>query len=151
MKIKKYWAKEITFPCINFEFKRPNSPKDKTVKRFRIELKIVADKKLEILFGVMLLAGSKYDEQKNSFEETAYIGMVESKAIFEVDEKIPQIKKVTELMIVANMLAAVFPFLREKMSYLLGANHVVSYLESFNIVEFLQQNVDAVKVEDLRG
>ncbi|PIK13543.1 hypothetical protein [Halobacteriovorax sp. JY17] len=64
--------------------------------------------------------------------------------------EIPKMSFVEEFNLAPNMLATLYPFLREKVHYLFSANRVNYFLDSFNIINFLNNNKEKFKVEDKR-
>lgn len=110
---------------------------------------ILDQDKVQFRFAIQLVAGEVIKDDALKFDALAevecagefkYIG-VELPVGLETIDKIP---------LAANMLASLFPYIRERVSNLLGANRINHHLPSMNIVGFVANMGKQFAVEDRR-
>lgn len=145
-----FQPKKITFPLVQCHYRRDMESPDETRILYKLSVGIIENDKIFLSIGVMVRAGKEFDETKGVFQNEAFFVVTEALAHFEVSGVIPQIKSVLEFPMIASMAATVYPFLKEKVTSLLGSNHVAYYLPSFNISAFIKSNVDKIPVLDER-
>lgn len=143
--ITKFNLKSISFPkmdCIFF-----TNPGEKFDVLFRAEANIASPQIVQILFGIKATSAEVLDTK----QPKAY-ALVEAIAEFEFPDTIPNCKHLSDLPHAGNMLAIIFPFLREKIASFFMNNNVVVLLPPLNIIQLLEDNRqnDAFQITDSR-
>lgn len=138
---------QITFPKLDFTFfKTP--PTASFNQAFRVEVLITDEKQIRILFGTAITSKDFVNANTPMVRIT-----VEAIANFELKEPLGEIKKVSEIPLVGNMLAIIYPFIREKVNYCFSNNGYQLWLGPVNTFELLAQQEakpDAIKLTDHR-
>lgn len=130
---------------IDFTFNR--SPDlEKLKQAFRIECKIIDDSKIGVLFG-FYLAGE--DLQPNT---PSVLAVVELTTTVTLNSAVGTPKKLGEVPLIGNILAIMYPFLREKVNYCFSANGVNILLPPINTLNLIKENESnsAFCIVDLR-
>lgn len=99
----------------------------------RVEVLVVDDYNIRILLGVKLSSVEKISEHSKVDIIVEMIGD------FKLNTKIPVCEKLSDVPVLANMTAVIYPFVREKMYYCLTNNNYSLLLGSINVYEFIQQ------------
>lgn len=122
---------QLFFPKMECHFvKSPSSVN--YVQGHRISLTILDNKSIILLFGVSLQS----DERENNVPVIGAI--VEVAARIELPSDIGIVNRVADLPLSANMLALLFPFLREKVNYFFSNNHVNVLLNPINTIDLIK-------------
>src|SRR4051812_11185289 len=108
--------KSILFPKIDF-LHITNPMGDEFDYSFRIEALVVNDNTLRLLFGVRLVSKDKINENTPKVQAT-----VEAIGEFEFNQNLSQIENVSQIPLGGNILAMMYPFIREKIYYFFSNN-----------------------------
>ena len=101
-----------------------------SIPAYKVQALIVNDNDLHLIFGIMI-------QSKNTIKNDTNV-LAEIVGIFHFEEKIPKIEKLIEIPLAANLLALLYPFLREKISYCLSANRIRYFLKPVNVFKLLE-------------
>ena len=117
----------LFFPRIDGTFLQ--TPKaDQYNQAFRFHLQIVGSKNIILLFGVSLTSIEKSDDKPIA-------GLiVEVAAEIELSDDLKTVNSLKDIPLSGNMLALLFPFLREKVNYFFSNNHVQLLLSPINTI-----------------
>ncbi len=117
----------LFFPRIDGTFlQTPKS--DQYNQAFRFHLQIVGSKNILLLFGVSLTSIEKTGDKPNA-------GLIaEVAAEIELSEDLKDVSSLKDIPLSANMLALLFPFLREKVNYFFSNNHIQLLLPPINTI-----------------
>ena len=129
---------DIKFPVLQSVLRSLNSPKrdHEYFVAHRVEATIIDDTKLHVLFGAKVYSKDTIDVSGKDMPID--IVWAESVGIFEFQEKIPAAQKVKDIPLIANLLALIYPFLREKIGYCFHANKIQFFLDPVNIFTMLR-------------
>ena len=103
----------------------------------RIEAHIVNNSELHLLFGVNVF--TKETTEVNQKEVAAISTLAEVAGKFKFKNKIPKADKLTDIPLIANLLAMMYPFIREKITYCFHANQVNYFLGPINIHTLIRE------------
>lgn len=122
---------------------------------YLVEPTVLSDKVLRLNFGVQLLSRKESDNENNeSMDAENFHGIVSAvvDAEFEVlNGSFPVgIKAASEIPLMGNMLATLYPYLREKVYSLLYANKIEYHLPSMNMIRYVTDFGPKFQVRDLR-
>lgn len=117
----------LFFPRIDGTFlQTPKS--DQYNQAFRFQLHILGNRNILLLFGVSLTSTEKVDEKPVA-------GLIaEIAAEIELSEDLKEVSSLKDIPLSGNMLALLFPFLREKVNYFFSNNHVQLLLPPINTI-----------------
>ena len=117
----------------------------------RVEATIIDDKKLHVVFGVNIRSRDTVEIDGQSQPKTNVL--VEALGTFEFEEEIPKVKKIQDIPLAANLLALMYPFIREKINYCFGANNIQFFLGPINLFALLKEysNKKNTSVNDQRS
>ena len=132
----KFKIKGITFPRLDFVFIGA-SVGDDFDYAFRVEGLVSDDKNLKILFGVRLFSRDKVEEKTPKIQVT-----VEAIAEFEFEQILPRINHMKDVPMAGNLLAFMYPFIREKINYCFVNNGMSLFLPSVNTFQLVKDNFD---------
>ena len=102
---------------------------------------------LRVLFGIRLISKETVNDQEPKVRIT-----VEAIGTFKFDGDLPSANKVGDIPFFANLLALIYPFIREKISCCFTANSVQFYLPPINTFKLIKDNDenDTFKLTDER-
>ena len=106
--------------------------------RYKIDVNVHSDSDVDVSLGIQLV------DEKREFLTLELLGK------YTLNGVVPNVQFAEELPLVHNLLASLYPYLREKVHYILFANKINFHLESMNLVQFLKENQKTFKVEDFR-
>ena len=114
---------------------------------YRIEGLIVDDKNLRLLFGLKLVSTELVNGKTPKIQVT-----IEAIADFEFDDAIPSVSHISEIPLAGNMLALIYPFIREKVNYCLSNNGLAVFLPPINTIQVVKESEGSAqyKVVDAR-
>ena len=142
---------EIRFPRMLSFFLKEDAPFDDCSIQYKIKPTITDPSKIKILFGIQVLPSKEsenYDIKNN-------VTTVEILGTFNFDSpvftKIEKIEKIDSIKALPQMIAILFPFVREKLHYLFHNNKIEFYLPPTNIFSLVENFKDQIKIEDLRN
>ena len=118
-----FTLEDISFPLISASYKENKDTEKPSLSiLYRIQVHIISSEVIKVLFGSRVA----HEKQK----ESSFQNTVEILGTFKFKEKIFNNSRVTVASIkpLPNMLAILFPFIREKVSSLLFNNKIVFYL-----------------------
>ncbi|MGR3318060.1 MAG: hypothetical protein ACUZ8O_06220 [Candidatus Anammoxibacter sp.] len=137
---------DIFFPKIDFDLRLGESKLD-LKQRFRGDVIIKDAKTIAVRFGVGLFENQKKNGKNNSPPIRA---IIESIGVVKYKSPIGNIKSITDIPMIANILASLYPFLREKMNYCFSNNKITMLLPPLNVINLLSEIGDSFKVVDAR-
>lgn len=114
-------------------------PKEKKEynQSYRIALDILNDKTMIVLFGISL-------QSREGEKNISVAGVIaEVAATIEMDTPLSEISELADVPLIANVLALIFPFLREKVHYFFSNNQINIVLLPLNTVELVKASKDA--------
>lgn len=142
--LPKFKFVDITMPRINCIYlSEPTN--DKLSLLYRVDGLIKSDTKFQILFGNKINSEERVDSKTPKVQIT-----IEALAEFEFEEPLPKYEKLSDVPFVANMLAVMYPYIREKVSYCFNANHSQYLLDPVNTFRLLADNKDSFQLTDAR-
>jgi len=115
---------------------------------FKLEVSILSNEQVKIKFGVKLKADGIESEDLSSDDSFCVIS--ELIGIFNVSPALPKNKRIIELPVIANMVATIFPYTRERVTTLLGSSSIQYFLDSFNAVNFIKEFENKILFQDQR-
>lgn len=108
-------------------------PEDEKYKRaLRCDVMIADTRKVGILFGVKIESEENIQDQPKASVTAEVIGE------FETTFDIPEVKTISEVPFLPNMLAVLIPFVREKIAFCFTSNHGIYYLPMINAVQLVK-------------
>ena len=118
---------------------------------YKVEASIIDDNHLHLTFGIWMR--SKNTVKRKNDEKVPYCSVLtEILGIFNFENKIPKVKKLTDISLAANMLAILYPFLRDKVHYCFAANKMTFFLDPINVFMLLEDLAkDNTLITDLRN
>ncbi len=120
----------LFFPKMEGFFR--GTPKtDKFLQAFRAQVNINGDKNLIFIFGI-----SFNSEEKEGGIPLAGI-IVEVAADIELNLPLGDVRTLNDIPLAGNMLAVLFPFLREKINYFFANNHLPIIINPMNTMSLL--------------
>jgi len=147
--IKSFKIENIRIP---FQFLRFEGPLDKELNmtsRLKTTVTIINDNTISVLFGVVLFINN--EENEKDFSNSPVLVVVNSEGLFSLDGELGKITNLNEITFLPNFLATIFPFLREKISTAFGNNQIKYYLPSYNLIEYIKNNLSTIEFKDLRN
>ena len=132
----KFRIRNITFPRINSLF--ISAPTSNEVNQLcRVEALIQDARTLRLLFGVQVVSGELIDGKPK------VRAVVEAIGEFEFEDDIPEIGSLAQFPLIGNMLALLYPFIREKIHYCLSNNQMTNFfLPPINTIELIKGNAN---------
>lgn len=123
---------KIFFPKIDGSFvKTPNT--DVYQQAIRVAVNVIGNNKILLLFGISLTS-----EEKMQGRSVAGV-IAEVASEIELSEELKKdIKSLKDIPLSANMLALLFPFLREKVNYFFFNNHINIILYPINTIKLVE-------------
>lgn len=125
----------LFFPRIEGVFSKiPNS--DNYNQALRVLVQVIGDNKIILLFGISLTSEEKI------IDKPAAGLIIEVAAEIELSENLNSVSSLKDIPLSGNMLALLFPFLREKVNYFFSNNNINILLNPINtmgLVEGLKQ------------
>jgi hypothetical protein len=143
---QKFTVHNLITKRLDYVFNR--RPKiDEYSQSFRVECSIVDDKTIRVLFGLFLRST---EDTKEGTPAVALISEVLTRVT--LSESIGQPEKLQDVPWVGNVLAVMYPFLREKVNYCLSGNGIPLLLPPLNTIEMVKGNSKnpSFKLKDLR-
>lgn len=137
----------FTFPRIDSLFLSAPNPNSIKVS-YRADALILDDNTLKLLFGIQLRSEEVLENKRPKVQCT--VEML-GDFVFK-DVKLGEYKRIDEIPLISNMLAILYPFLREKVYYCMSANQFPFILHSVNVHEMVKANAGnmSFQVTDLR-
>lgn len=140
---------DIFYPKIDFNL-GPRSIDGLDLKQaFRGNIVIKDSKNIVVRFGVGLFE-SREEGNKNDTSFTKAIvevtGIIEFKIALDNN-----IKGINDIPLIANILALLYPFLREKINYCFSNNKITMLLPPLNVIDLLKNVGDSFDVIDARN
>ena len=137
---------DISFPLIFSSYKKEvkDIENPSLTVLYKIHVHIISPDTIEILFGSQVI----HKQEEPPFKIT-----VEILGVFKFKEKIFNNKSeitVGSIKSLPNMLAILFPFIREKIYSLLSNNKIIFYLLPLNTMELVKDLKDKIKILDKR-
>lgn len=145
--IKSFQVDKIKYPLQIFRCVNPE-PNPTLTQFFKAELTILADDKIELLFGVQIVLEK---EVSLGPKEHTLHGTVEALATITVEGKIEKPETKKDVPMLANMLAFMYPFIREKIHSGFACNATDIFLPSMNFYSFVDEVLNNVAIVDLRN
>jgi preprotein translocase subunit SecB len=88
-----------------------------------------------LLFGVQMVSIETIDDKPK------IRAVVEAIGEFEFEEDIPQVESLAQFPLIGNMLALLYPFIREKIHYCLSNNQMMNvFLPPINTIDLIKDN-----------
>lgn len=140
-----FQIKSMTFPRIDSLFINPPSTNEFDLG-YRVEGLVISPKNIRLLFGIRLASKDKVNEQTPKISVT-----VEAIGDFEFGSDLPTITKITDVPLAGNMLALMYPFIREKIYSCLANNNFQYYLPPANTLQLIKDHEKDFKIVDKRG
>ncbi|MBN1113855.1 MAG: hypothetical protein JXA66_00800 [Oligoflexia bacterium] len=112
---------------------------------FKFEVDIVDDFSIKVNFGTGLI-----EDPEKMNEQGVCRAIVEVSGIVQYSEKINEIKSCKEIPLFANILATLYPFIREKINYCFSYNKVTMLLQPLNLIKVIDDLQDVIIIKDLR-
>lgn len=139
--------KGITFPKINALFIGGQMENDFDYA-YRVEGLIVDDKTLRLLFGVQLSSKEILKDNTPKVQVT-----IESIAEFEYVQVLPGATHISQVPLAGNLLAMMYPFIREKVSYCFANNNRTLFLPPINTIQLIKEDTEnqSFKITDMRA
>lgn len=119
------------------------------IVRFKAKGMILDDSTARISFDLTIFLDQK--EYEGDFNKSPILVVVGCEAMFDFEGKLDKVNKVGDLPFFPNLLAVMFPYMREKVTTAFGNNQIEYYLPSFNLIEFAHKNADKIEIKDLRN
>lgn len=156
-KLKSYKLLKLRFPNLHLQV-FGDEPNYEWESRYLVQAFILSNSIVRFHFGIQMVSGEKLnDKGELDIQEgrPPFDALVEAEAMgefeyinHEISEKVSSVK---ELVMAPNMLAALFPYIRERIHNLLQANRIEYHYPSMNIVKFIHDKGSKYEVHDLRG
>jgi len=137
---------DILYPKIDFNLE-PRTGELDLKQAFRGDVVIKDSRKVAVRFGVALFENKKEENNNNASPVKA---IVEAIGLIEFKKALGKIKNVNEIPLIANILALLYPFLREKINYCFSNNKIPMLLPPLNVIDLLHNAGDSFKVTDTR-
>ena len=138
---------DISFPLILSSYKKEVKDIENPSLLYKIHVHIISSDKIEILFGSQVI----HENPKK--KEPPFHIIVEILGAFKFKEKIFNNRskiKVDSIKSLPNMLAILFPFIREKIHSSLYSNKIIFHLPTLNTIELVKDLKDKIIVLDER-
>lgn len=127
-----FQIKTISFPKIDCMF--VDVPSEREFEcAYRVNAVVTGESNLKIIFGVKLTSKEKFDEKTPKVRV-----IVESLAEFEFPQPLPKVEDVSQIPLAGNLLALIYPFIREKINYCLSNNNIQVFLPPINTIQLIQ-------------
>ena len=122
----------LFFPKIDGTFVQvPKS--DQYNQAFRVSVHVLDSKNILLLFGVSLTSAEQVDGQ-------SIAGLIaEIAAEIELTNDLGEVHTLKDIPLCGNMLAMLFPFLREKVNYFFSNNHIQILLNPINTIGLVNE------------
>ena len=125
---------------------------------YKSRIIILDNNQIEILLGIQLRfkkeneASSSSENQNEvlNFDNYGVVGMVEAQGRFNIQGTLGTINSVQDFKLFPNMLAFLYPYVREKISYGFQLNSSNLYLPTLNFFEVVKTVLNNTQIEDLR-
>ena len=111
---------------------------------YSITATVKSDTDIEIVLGIQLIPLNSDPHSTKEFVN------VEAQGLFTLGGVMPEAKFVENVPLVHNLLATLYPYLREKVHSIYYANKFSYHLPSMNLINLLNENKEKFKVVDLR-
>jgi hypothetical protein len=144
-KVSSFKFNKIVFPLIHARV-TPESGTDLTHK-FRVQLTRISDNQLMVFLGLMV---SDATEKENSIENENVV-IVESLSEIEIAGDLNDELTLEQITFLPNILATIFPYLREKVTSLFMANEKMVILPPQNMISLVKAISSEIKFEDKRS
>jgi|LUMW01.1.fsa_nt_gb hypothetical protein len=155
-KPKSYKLLKLRFPNLHLQV-FGDEPNYEWESRYLVQAFILSESTIRFHFGIQMVSGEKLNEKGEldvSEGRPPYDALVEAEAMGEfeyINHEIPtEVPSVKDLVMAPNMLAALFPYIRERIHNLLQANRIEYHYPSMNIVKFIHDTGSKYEVHDLR-
>lgn len=140
---------KILFPSFEGAFLKDPGLNANFTQGFRINVNILSDSRAQIIFGLQLESEEK---DPNNFP----VVRCSIDAMAEIDFTAPlptPVKDLSQIPLLANILAMLFPFMREKVNYFLSNNLLLLMIPPVNTFEIIKGITDqegTARIQDLR-
>jgi|SRR5690606_14121799 len=144
--IKSFQVEKIKYPLQVFRCLNPE-PSPHLTQFFKAELKIISNDRIELLFGVQVVMEKEVnlEPQNHSLH-----GTVEALATISIEGNIENPGSKDEIPMLANMLAFMYPFIREKIHSGFACNTIDIFLPSMNFYSFVDEVLNNIVIIDER-
>lgn len=106
---------------------------DQYNQAFRVFVQILGNKNILLLFGISLTSVEQV-------EGKSVAGLIaEIAAEIELSDDLKDVSTLTDIPLCGNMLAMLYPFLREKVNYFFSNNHVQILLSPINTIGLVNE------------
>ena len=115
----------------------------------RVGAWVISDNSLRILFGAKLTSCEQVEDSNNPKAEIS----LEAVGTFEFEEKLPKIEQAEDIPLIANLLALIYPFIREKVNDCFNANNTLFLLDpinTFKLIKDLTSQEGSFVIKDTR-
>ena len=146
-KATKFKFIDIRFPNMWGSFAPMIEKKEHDI-HYKIDGAIFKNGHLGVFFGVHVISKKKIKEENHPVYEV----LIDSVGGFVFDRELPRLKRFNDIPFAANLLALMYPFIREKISYCFNANGIQIFLPPVNVfklVEDFEKN-NQIKLNDFR-
>ncbi len=134
---------KLFFPRIDGAFnKTPES--DVYDQAFRVEIQIIDNRHLIVIFGISLASHDRHEQVP------AASLIVEAAAHIELNVDLGEVSEAKDIPLMGNMLALLFPFIREKVNYFFSNNHISFLLSPINTIGLVNESTTGIELLDLR-
>lgn len=144
-KITTFNIKDITFPKLDFQLgvKKQNY---NFQQLFKFEIEIIDNTNITVNFGVGLI------EPPSKPEDTTQCRVfVEAIGYFQYNSSLGELSSYKDTPMLPNILATLYPFIREKINYCFSNNKVQMLLPPLNVAMLINNIPDAFKMNDKRA
>lgn len=136
---------KITFPTINCLITAV--PKDSTYNQsFKMDVLISSNNLVSLLFGIQVQSAEKFRDRPTVQMK------IDAFCEFKTNLEIPEDVEISNIPMLGNMMAAMYPFLRERAHYCLSGGGIQGILPPINVVQILKDNETSniFKITDTR-
>ena len=107
---------------------------------------MINDNSLKVLFGTRLTSHEPVEGGNKPKVEI----LVEAVGTFEFEKRLPKIEQADDIPLVADLLALIYPFIREKVNDCFNANNTLFLLHPINTFELIKNltNQDSFIIKD---
>lgn len=143
---KSFSVEAIKFPMLFFKWNENAAIDGDFMQFFMARFKILSDDTVKITFGMQVLPASESGK-----EHPACLGIVEAEALVRLEGKIGKPPSKAEIPLLPNMLAYIYPFLREKIYSGFAVNSLNVFVPSMNFYSFVDEVLDKLEILDERA
>lgn len=140
---------KILFPSYDCLFLKDPGPNANFNQGFRLNINVLSDNRAQIIFGLQLESVEKSPEN-----DPIVRCAVDALAEIEFTAALPNpLKDVSQIPLLANILAMLFPFMREKVNYFMSNNLVLLTLppvNTFEVIKGMSTTKETTLIRDMR-